>query len=245
MGGVLEIPGYKEAVAAERLAREVSFLPITETVAGFELVPMTLRQYLVLSLMKSPLLMGQTPGPGNLLDFLWLLHPNYNPKGGRHKRQLVRRLRRCIPPVGAIWDFEWLKAKRQRRIDLAVYRLTKLVVGLRNYVSETLQDWQPSNIPEGTVQIDHYSDGAAICATFAREYGWSQETTLNMPMKQLLQYLKEIKTHNGSKIPLCNPSDRIKAKWLEEQQAKIEKAKITGSVAFVSAGAAPMDGGRI
>src|SRR5206468_3380665 len=135
-GGVLDIPGYKEAVAAERLAREVSFLPITESVAGFELVPMTLRQFLILSLMKSPLLTGGTPGPGDLLDFLWLLNPNYNPKGGFHKRRTVRKLRKCIPPIGAIWNFEWLNAKRQRRVNLAVYRLTRLVVSLRKYVVE-------------------------------------------------------------------------------------------------------------
>ena len=60
---VLEIPGYREAVARERLARDASFMPVTETVAGFELVPMTLRQYLILSLMRSPLLTGDTPGP--------------------------------------------------------------------------------------------------------------------------------------------------------------------------------------
>jgi hypothetical protein len=236
MGGVLDIPGYKEAVAAERLAREVSFLPITETVAGLELVPMTLRQYLVLSLTKSPLLTGETPGPGHLLDFLWLLHPRYSPKGGFHKWLMVRKLRRCIPPVGTIWDYEWLRAKRQRRVDLAVYRLTRLVVALRNYVGETLQDWQPSQAPEGTVEIDHYCDGAAICALVAREYGWTQETTLNMPMKQLLQFLKEIKVFHGTKVPLCNPSDRVKAEWLDKQQRNIEIAKVCGDRSFVSPG---------
>src|ERR1044071_529743 len=215
-GSVLDIPGYREAVAKERLAREASFMPITETVGGFELVSMTLRQFLILSTMRSPLLTNETPTPIDLATFLWLLNPHYTPWGGFHRWLMLRKLRRCVTPPTPLWTSKRITARHERRVNLALFRAAKLVEAVRGYVVETLQDWQPSNSPSGVVMVDHYSDGVAICAAMAREYHWSQEEVLNLPMKRLLQYLKEIRVHNGSKIPLCNPSDHIRAQWLEQ-----------------------------
>src|ERR1044071_5618505 len=210
-GSVLDIPGYREAVAKERLAREASFMPITETVGGFELVPMTLRQYLVLSVMQSPVLTGDTPSLDDLDSFLWLLHPRYKPTGGFHRWRMRRKLRRCALPAKPLWTSKRIRARHERWVTVARYRLGKLLEAVRSYVSESLQDWQPSGVPDGCVSVEHYGEGVAVCSAFARQYGWPPEVTLNLPMKQVLQYVKEIKAFNGSKVPLCNPSDDIKA----------------------------------
>lgn len=221
MGSVLDIPGYKDALEREALVRDASFLPVTERVAGHELVPMTLRHFLILRVMRSPFLFGGTPTPEQLGAFLWLLSPHYSHRltliARWHRSRIMRKLRKLLLPVAPLWHTKRNSARHERRIKLALFRAYELVTGLRDYVEENLQDMQPHGTPVGSVLVEHYSDGAAICATFAREYGWSEEAVLSLPMSRLLQYTKEIRLHHGTKTPLCNPSDAVRAKWMEDQ----------------------------
>src|SRR5436190_23240372 len=72
---VLEIPGFLEAVQREQFVRDAAFLRLSESVAGFELVPLTLRHYLILRATRNPLLWGGLPSPNQLFNFLWMLAP--------------------------------------------------------------------------------------------------------------------------------------------------------------------------
>ena len=65
------IPGYKEAVANERNNRRGSFLALPEKVCGFELMPMTVRQFDTLRLLKNPLVFKGIPSQGETFAFLW------------------------------------------------------------------------------------------------------------------------------------------------------------------------------
>jgi len=70
-----EVPGLKLALEREAFLRDAAFLPVNESIAGFEAVPMTLREYGLLRLMKSPLLAFTLPTPVQLTQFPLVSQP--------------------------------------------------------------------------------------------------------------------------------------------------------------------------
>ncbi len=216
---LLEIPGYAVAVLKERVIRDAAFLGITESVGPFEIVPLTLRHWLILRMMHSPFLTKETPSPIDLLNFLWLLSPDFSPTNQKAKRQFARRCRRIFfPPrylalVNTRFARAWYEVKREKRLTAAA----EIIDAARAYVEESLQDRPPAPKAFG-FDADYYSDAAFFCALFGREYGWRMDEILNLPTKVIFQLVNEIRQSRGSKTPLCNPSDRIKAAWLKTQQ---------------------------
>jgi hypothetical protein len=97
------------------------------------------------------------------------------------------------------------------------------------YIAETLQDVQPSKL-QG-FEVPQFSEGVGMVGMLARTYGWSEDVIIDTPIKRVLQYVKEIISASGSEVPLCNPSDIVKARWMEEQNAK---ARVLGPVAVVN-----------
>jgi hypothetical protein len=218
---VLEIPGYAKEVLRERVIRDAAFLGITESIGPFEVVPMSLRHWLILRLMHSPLLTGDTPTPQDVFNFLWLLSTNYSATNLRSKRHFERRCRSMFfPPrywalMNTRWARAWHESKRIKRLTVAA----RIIYAARAYVTEALQDRPPIQKSIG-FDADYYSDAAYFCALFGREFGWSQDETLNMPVKRMFQFLNECRASRGSKTPLCNPSDRIKSQYLRSLQPK-------------------------
>jgi hypothetical protein len=208
------IPGYSDAVDRERVSRDASFLPLTENVAGFECLPMTLSTYIAMRLTNNPVLYAQPASESELVAFLWLLSPSYSTDKLAAKR-FARRCRVFIPPPlpwlrlpRAMARWERLFAARQDRA-LEVWR------ACCQYVAETFQDSPPSSIIG--IQKSYYSDAASICATLGREYHWPEAAVLAMPIKRVFQYLNELKAASPAKIPLGNPSDVVLSRWTREQ----------------------------
>ena len=203
-----QIPGYAEALAKEQASRNAAFIDITETVCGFELRQMTLRDYLILQSARNPVLVGGTPSPVELVAFLWLLSPGYRPAltfaGWINSWAFAIRCRKFLPRG---------KGDDHERISSAA----KIIEACRAYVEETFQDSGP-RASSGAWMPDYWSDGAELCARMGREYGWAPEVTLGLPMKAILQFCSEIRSHNGSRVPLCNPSDRIRSDWMLSQR---------------------------
>src|SRR2546430_5227341 len=218
MGDVLAIPGYAEAVLKEQFSRDVAFLGLCETVAGFDLSPLTLRHYIALRLTHNPLLSGGLPTPRELFNFLWLLSPRYDPANKWARRRFEWRCRRTFyPPLWmALINCRQTRDNYARRLHKRQVEAARIVAAGRGFVEEPLQD-APPKPAHAHWDADYYSDAAFFCALFRREYGWSQEQVLALPMRRLFQYLNEIKHRNaepGKSGPLCNPSDRVKADWM-------------------------------
>lgn len=209
-----EIPGYREAIQSEVLIRDASFLPVTETLCGFEVRPMLFEDYLALRLVRSPFLVGGEPTPADIRSFMWRLSPDYHPTAHKARRKLMRRLMDVLPPPEPILPFRWCARRWARRAVSAFGKQGELLIAIRAYVEDAFQDW-PSSKSEGET-VPYYSDGVAIVATLAREYGWSEDAIMRLKMKKLLQYLKEIRHHAGAKV-LFNKSDLVKSRWLESQ----------------------------
>lgn len=216
---LLNIPGYAEAVLKERVVRDAAFLGITESVGPFEVTPLTLRQWIVLRLLNNPLLHGGTPTPDDVVNFLWLLSPGYHPVKGR--KAFERRCRRFFFPRRylALLNTKSAKARHEHRNEQQMIRAAKIVDAIRAFVQEAMQDRPPAPKTLG-FEADYFSDGAYFCAVFGREFGWSQDDVLNTPLKRLFQYLNEMKHYHRSPVPLCNPSDRIKAQYLRSIQPR-------------------------
>jgi hypothetical protein len=221
---ILEIPGYLDAVLREQFTRDVAFLGLPASVAGFDLVPLTLRHYLILRATRNPLLWGGLPTPNQLFNFLWLLSPQYDGGGEtRAKRRFERRCqRRFFPPrYLALLNCRWARAWHMVRHRRRQIQAATIITEVRAWMDETMQD-RPPRMKERPFDADYYSDAAFFCAHFGRAYGWAPDITLNMPMRVLFQFCNEIKHQNlvpGKSVPLCNPSDRVKANWLKNLRA--------------------------
>lgn len=218
---VLNIPGYCEAVLKERKIRDASFLGITEAIGPFEVQPLTLRHWIVLRMMQNPLLFDGTPTPNDLLNFFWLLSPRFTIGNSIRKRWFKWHCRRMFFPQRylALWNTKRARARFERKRIRRLTVAAKLIDKSKEFLNEALQDRPP--IPK-TLGFDaeYFSDGAYFCAVFGREFGWSQEDVLNTPIKRLFQYINEMKHYHRSPVPLCNPSDRIKASWLASIQPR-------------------------
>jgi hypothetical protein len=199
-----EIPKLREAIERESNIRDDAFLPVNESIAGFEVVPVTLAHYTILRRVNSPLLSSnQKTSPEQLAAFLWLLNPKFDPKGGRAKKRFVRRkCRHFFPP-----DLPLLPTKRafrrwKRKARVNFYNFSVSLKAARAFMEETLMDRHDAQlVPDGHV-AEYYSDSAALVALFAREYRWSEKAVLKMPLRRLFQYMAEIKHHHGQ--PLFN-----------------------------------------
>ncbi len=218
---ILEIPDYARAVVEERTIRDAAFLGITESIGAFEVVPMTLRQHAILRVMRHPLLGKEMPSPVDLANFLWLLSPGFTPQNTWAKRRFMRLCRRTFfpPRYLPLINTAWARARHHRKHDARMAVAAEIVTKARAYVAETMQDKPPSVQTVG-FEPEYFSDAAHFCASFGREYGWSQEEVLEMPLKRVFQYCNELKLHHGSKIPLCNPSDRVRSAWMREHNRK-------------------------
>lgn len=226
---LLNIPGYAEAVVKERVSRDAAFLAatdhVTENIGPFEVVPLTLRQWILLRMMHHPLLTGEIPGPIDLFNFFWLLSPFFNPEGGSFKRRLLRRCRRAFfpPTYMVLWNTKRARARFALKREFRLQTAAKIIDAAREFIIESLQDRPPAQNTAG-FEAEYFSDPCYYCALFGREFGWTEQVTMNLPLKRIFQYLNEMKSWHGSKVPLCNPSDRIKAAWMRQINVKKGRA---------------------
>lgn len=207
-----QIPEYVQAVRKERACRDAAFLGITETVGSFELRAMTLRDYIMLRNMRSPVLARIPATEEQLSAFLWLLSPAFQP-GWQFTSWLLRRA------------FILFRCRRLWKDDLF---MAKTEAACWAYVDETFQDsksgtavgWiRPPNNPLKLPPIpapqtprnsdpEYFSDACYFSALFARHYnGWTPEMVLNLPLKAVFQFQNEIRKQCG--IDLQNPSDAV------------------------------------
>lgn len=195
-----EQPEFIKATRDEWLARTLSFHPLNESVCGFVLVPMTLSHYSLLRIAGSAfLLKDETPSEDDVIQFLWCLSPEYN----RKRPGWLFRLR-C----------------RRLRGERNLARLAVAVKKIRDFMQTAMLDRPAAVVGSGIDEPDYYCDEAAIVASMARDKGWSEEAILNLPLRRLFQYMKEMRHHysvkNGQPHMLCNRSEEIADEYLRK-----------------------------
>lgn len=85
-----QIPGLREAIEAEQHIRDTSFLPLPESVCGFDVKPLTLRHVLMLGAVGSPFIRGGNPLPSDIGAFLILVGDWQGFKRWSNLRKLAR-----------------------------------------------------------------------------------------------------------------------------------------------------------
>ncbi len=186
-----DIPGLREAIKRENDIRDASFLDLTTNICGVEIRQMTPRDLLILDGLGNPMMAGQMPAPEQLAEFLWFLSPRYA------DRAPVRR---------------FLFGRSIRRLDyLASVR------ACWRYIEDTFQD-SPSS--SGVSYMPYAGWCASVVNRLAINYGWSEATILNIPLKRLFQYLKCITRYHNPEAPMHNPSDKMKGDYLRLVNAR-------------------------
>ncbi len=215
-----------EAAANERFVRLIPYLNLTETIGGFECVQMTLRQLILLQIAENTCLSKTAiPTVEEVAAFLWILHPDYSPKGWKRAWHLYLCRRKFIhretPSMVSRWfeTFAGTKAILQRLDhfrfrcwldDCAkkLFRFQETVGEIRKYMEETRQDRLGGG--SNSAELEYYSDAAWLEGTMGRELGKSRDETLDSPLKILFQLTRVIRHHHlGSKAGLSNKSSEL------------------------------------
>lgn len=213
--GVLDIPGYAEAVHKERKIRDAAFLPVNESIGAFPVVPMTLGQFDALRSIVSPLLSeSRIPSPVQIVQFLWFLNPDY--KGQAAPSRFLKQCRGFIPPTPPILKTKKAMITYGQKVELAMKEAQKMIAICREYVEESTMDFPASGSKS---HKSYYSDVAGLCHIFAKEYGWTDQKTINTPLKRLLQFINAMK-EGSDKSSVCNPSDRILGAWISQSNRR-------------------------
>ena len=87
------------------------------------------------------------------------------------------------------------------------------VVAISGYVREAFQDSPPTPEVRGT-GVGYYSFAVSLVGALAREYGWSADSILDMPLKAVFQFVKEIQRNANPNAILFNPSDKVRSEWM-------------------------------
>lgn len=210
----LDLPGMAEALEQEQIERSAAYHALYDHVGEFIVTPMTLQQYSILRLARSPLLtVDRIAQPTDIVQFLWLLSTDFTPIESKAKQVIRRRCRMFYPPAPPLFKTRRALERWDRRKFDALRHCTEITDAIRQFVRETFFD-----APEPTGashEPDYYSDECAIIMHLARQTGWSRQEILQMPLKQIFQCLKEIRYYRAiTSVPpqphmLSNPSERI------------------------------------
>ena len=238
--GPLDLPGYAEALASEQLARTVAFHGLSVTVGrlpspagrglgegpAFTHQPLTLRHYSALRLARSPFIPPfATPDSADVILFLWYLSLEFTP-GSAAKRRFLDRCRPFCEPRKPFFQTRRARRRWEKNFMAALVLRAEIVHQCREFVAEAMQDRpaRPLDDPDGIPAPDYYADEASVIGSLAREYGWTEDAILNLPLARAFQYLKEIREHlylvNGKTPLLTNRSDEILQEYLAQVNAR-------------------------
>lgn len=181
------IPGYADALARERFIRASCFVADREYICGVPVLPLNIWHVVALDAIDSPFVKrSDALTATDILNFMWLIQPNYS----------ASRL-----------DKRWFWVTRLR--SLPAEKTIRAIVG---YITEAYSD-SPGG-EAGAHAVSYYSSAAALVDCLAKEYGWSEAEIMRIPLKRAFQYSKLILHRLNPKAPLWNPSDKVKGDWL-------------------------------
>ena len=154
----MEVPAsVTEALEQAKCWQAESWLNINEKIAGVEVTQMTLRQFFMLEGADTPMLKGGRITPEDLAVFLWVLSPDW----------------KACPDARE----EFCERVRQVNIQDACD-------DIELYLKATFAEADSG----GDDKKKKYANFISyIIDMFGREYGWTIDVTMNLPMRQIYQ----------------------------------------------------------
>ena len=191
-----QIPGYREAIERENAARDLAFASGTQTVSGVETLGISLRKCILLEGGGNAFLCGGVATQADVAQFLWVVSTSYDPGNDQARSAFLRR-------VGSL-------------------KYTQAVDDIRGFLDDAFQDAPSGRRIEGFVpQIT--SSAASYIDKVASEYGWTEDTILDMHLGRLFQYIRCILKRHQPDRTFFNASDRVRGQWLEERNREAVK----------------------
>lgn len=208
-----EIPGLQkvllETSARDCELRDFSLLGLPRTLelkscvqgetVRVEIMLMTLRQYLSLSLMKNPFVSGGDVGPEHVAQFLWFLSPGYvdpflrgvGPARRRARLALCTRRRREFVNLIATADFEHARET------------------IRAYMDDMLNDG-----PTGSSSYLPVTSFASVIVEML--FPWTRDYVLDSPLPALWQDIRRAILHKNPKASIVDRrTDSIRRKFIK------------------------------
>jgi hypothetical protein len=200
---MIEIPGYREAIAAEREARDYAFLELPREICGIDVAPFTLDHLVTRLAIGCPFLCEASvvdrPDPaGEIASFIWHVS--------------VARQR----SLGNA--FAEYRARNAFIRQVALVDTADAVVAIHEYLDWTFLDAPPGGGSRKRPPIA--SIAATLIDLFAGEYGWSRGQVMHCPLEQLYQLIREITVRKNPKAVLFNRrSDKVRGQYLNSLNA--------------------------
>jgi len=221
---------YDAAVERQNLIRDLAFAgdserPIPESIAGFDVMPLTMRHFVNLRLIGSPFICGGKPTPNDAIAFLWQLNPEYSIANRQGKELFRRRCEREFVVQKEPWlHLPVLMQSWAKRAVGRLQRYADVLIGIGQYLEEALIDAPGGGSAESRVSF--YSDAAGYCDRFSAEYGWSVERSMTVPFKIAFQLSKPIDARRrieAKQQPMFfnKLSDAVTARMLEEDNQRM------------------------
>lgn len=192
-----EIPGWREAVERENAVRDESFLGLTETLCGIEVLPLSAYHFLILEAVHSPFVCGGVPNEVDIARFLWIVSPQFRPTTTRADRKLRDKFIRRLS------NLDWEQS----------------VKAITTYTEDAFQDSPGSR---GGSQASYWSWIAGLVDFIASAYGWTERDIIDIPLKRAFQYVRLIKSRESEAIHF-NRSDTVRGEWLRKVNEKAGK----------------------
>lgn len=209
----LDVRAMSDAIQHQAFVRNVAFLPASvamERIAGYEVLPMTPTHWLTLKIADSPILVNRSATPFELAQFLWVLNPKFG-NANAHKKFMVR----CLEFIPGREPAGGSKKKPGAPMIDRVARAIEIEAACHAFVFESLAD-RPAGRKGGGSQEDFYSDACWFCAVLGREYGYSRDFVMSMPIKQVFQFINEARLFHDPQAAVRSVSAEYKGKWLDE-----------------------------
>lgn len=189
-------PGYFDAVKRENNIRDAAMLNCPARICGKTVQQITLRHWIILDAIDTPFQRGEIPEPIEIIRFLWVLNPRFNPRSIIRKALFVRSCQKL--PYG------------------------KAAADCQTFWNETFQDQPPQIGSAKDYQSPLVSFGANVIFQTCRAINISKELALDTPLKESFQYLKlgrmRQAAERGEDHCEGNPSDALRANWIREQR---------------------------
>jgi hypothetical protein len=225
-----EVPGLKEAVLKERKNRLLAFFEVSQTVCGFEVMPLTLWRLGLLELHNSPFLSYRVPTPQELMDFLWVMSPEFERRKWWSRAWLrfvfIRRCRATWEPsLRKRW---WERKSAWKKSELKkLENASQITEAICKITSQVFQD---SPRGGGSGGKSYYHGLIALTSLLASRYSWNERDILSLPVARAFQYARECQERDAIDValhmqtkyrnPLSNPSDDVTARFCIEEGKK-------------------------
>jgi hypothetical protein len=174
--------------------QQEAWLNLNATIDGIEIRQMTLKDYFILQGLECPVLSGQEFTPVQLGIFLWILSPSF---------------KACS------------KARDEFCKKVYGVHLPTAVKEVEDYLQATFVDADTASEEKKktyTTFLAHQID------VYGREYGWTIDQTMNLPLRQIFQLntaiSERIAISNGEHYTKLREIDMIEAKAMLDQFRK-------------------------